>query len=166
MCTFSSFLLPPIPPSLPLFSLFFSPSQDSDKAIVEYTVLKCQGKREKIWIYLVFGGIVLTQLLAVFFAVRTRKVHIRALNDSKYMAVVIYLTTMILIVMIVSVITLENFINADAAVFAGGVMIFTTLVLTLTFIPKVHVCVYVYFRCRENGSKAMHAADIRKGFHT
>ena len=111
--------------------------QEQDLTIVQYTVYKCQGRNEKVWIYILYAGVILTQLLAFFFAVRLRKVHIQVLNDSKYMAVIIYLSTMIIIVMLVGIVALDDFINADAAVFAGGVMLYTSVVLCLTFIPKV-----------------------------
>ena len=63
----------------------------------------------------------------------------KALNDAKYIAIIIYLTTVILTMMIIGAITLEDFINADAGVFGGGLIVFTTAVLVLIFIPKVQI---------------------------
>ena len=78
----------------------------------------------------------------MFLAFQTRKVVIRALNDSKYVAMIIYLSTVIITLMIVFTVTLDEFLNADGAVFGGLIYIFTTIILTLLFIPKVGSLVY------------------------
>ena len=75
--------------------------------------------------------------MAVILAFRTRKVTIKALNDSKQLTIIIYLSTIIITVMVICVPALNRFLNADAAVFGGLIMIFTTVVLALMFIPKV-----------------------------
>ena len=73
----------------------------------------------------------------MFLAFRTRKVKIKALNDAKYVALIIYMTTAVVIIMIVCAILLTDLLNADGAVFSGLLYIFTTIVLTVLFIPKV-----------------------------
>ena len=62
---------------------------------------------------------------------------IKALNDSKYVAMIIYLSTVIITMMIVFTVTLDEFLNADGAVFGCLIYIFATIILTLLFIPKV-----------------------------
>ena len=76
-------------------------------------------------------------MISVFLAFRTRKVKIKALNDAKYVALIIYITTAVVIIMIVCAILLTDLLNADGAVFSGLLYIFTTIVLTVLFIPKV-----------------------------
>lgn len=78
-----------------------------------------------------------TQLFSVVLAIRTRKVKIKALNDAKYVALIIYITTVIIITMMVCTILLRERLNADGAVFGGLLYIFTTVVLSVMFIPKV-----------------------------
>lgn len=73
----------------------------------------------------------------MFLAFKTRKVKIKALNDAKYIAVIIYVTTAIVVVMIVCAVLLSDHLNADGAVFGGLFYIFTTIVLSVLFIPKV-----------------------------
>ncbi len=68
----------------------------------------------------------------MFFAFRTRKVQIKALNDSKQLLLITYITSVIVTVMIIAVESLADFINADAALFGAGLMVFTTVVLGLT----------------------------------
>ena len=83
--------------------------------------------------------------MAVILAFRTRKVTIKALNDSKQLTIIIYLSTAIITVMIISAVILSRFLNTDAAVFGGLILFFTTLVLGLMFIPKVRA--YYFLMC-------------------
>lgn len=89
------------------------------------------------WISINFIYIIFAQLFSVFLAFQTRKVVIKALNDSKYVAIIIYLSTVIVTMMIIFTVTLDEFLNADGAVFGGLIYIFTTIILTILFIPKV-----------------------------
>ena len=50
---------------------------------------------------------------------------------------IIYLSTVIITMMIVFTVTLDEFLNADGAVFGCLLYIFTTIILTILFIPKV-----------------------------
>ena len=92
-----------------------------------------------IWIIVLYFYILITQLIAVILAFRTRNVEIEILNDSKYMALIIYITSIIVVIMIVCAILLSNYLNADGAVFGGLLYIFITIVLMIVFIPKVGV---------------------------
>lgn len=76
-------------------------------------------------------------MVAVILAFRTRKVNIKALNDSKYLTIIIYISSVIIALMLISAVLLERYLNIDAAVFGGLILLFTTVVLGLTFIPKV-----------------------------
>lgn len=76
-------------------------------------------------------------MVAVILAFRTRKVSIKALNDSKYLTIIIYTSSVIIALMLVGAVLLDKYLNSDAAVFGGLIMLFTTVVLGLTFIPKV-----------------------------
>ena len=97
----------------------------------------CQGQGDIIWIILILVYIALTQLVAVFLAFLTRKVEIKAMNDAKSIAVIIYLTTVIVTIMIICAIVLRDYLNADGATFGGLLLLFTTITLSLLFIPKV-----------------------------
>ena len=69
--------------------------------IQEYNVLfekqnlVCQGPRNLIWIIILYAYILITQLIAVVLAFKTRKVEMKILNDAKYIALIIYITTII-----------------------------------------------------------------------
>lgn len=99
--------------------------------------LVCSGPGDMFWIIVILVYTLLTQLAAVFLAFRTRNVKIKALNDAKYVALIIYITTFFIIIMIVCAYLLNDRLNADGAVFGGMLYIFTTIVLSVLFIPKV-----------------------------
>lgn len=114
-----------------------SPSDVNEYGIVvEFETLVCNSSASQIWIGFLFFLKFLLQAAAVIFAIRTRKVKIKALNDAKEISVIIYITSVVLTIMVIGVITLDNFRNADAAVFSLGLIVVSTIVLLLLFIPK------------------------------
>lgn len=117
--------------------------QDTTKIIIKYKNYVCGGPRSLIWIIYSYGCVVLTQIVAFVLAFRTRKVTIKALNDSKYLTIIIYLSTVIIVAMVISAVFLDEFLNTDAGIFGGLIMLFTTVVLALTFIPKVNLLLYL-----------------------
>ena len=117
-----------------IFSLIFQ----ENRVLVEKCTLVCDGRRSIIWILLVTFYIVVTQVIAVYLAFRTRKVKIKALNDAKYLALIIYISSIIIAVIIIAAVALRDFLNADAAVFTTVLFLFTTCILGLLFVPKVN----------------------------
>ena len=104
---------------------------------MEHYNLVCEGKKSIIWIALLLSYSLLTQIAAVYLAFRTRKVKIVALNDAKYLAFIIYISSVILTGMMIAAVGLRNYLNADAAVFSTGLFLFTSCILGLLFVPKV-----------------------------
>ena len=90
-----------------------------------------------IYVYLV-----ILQLISIILCFQTRKVKVSSLNDSKYVASIIYISSIVLVMMILVNFTLHNFINILSGVFIGSALIMASLFLGLTFIPTVgiHVC--------------------------
>ena len=67
-----------------------------------------------------------------------RRVKIKALNESKEIAVIIYTTSIILVLL--AVINVPNtFHEVYATLLCLGIMVIATLFLTLVFIPKVTI---------------------------
>jgi len=64
-------------------------------------------------------------------------VKIKGLDDSKYIAAAVYVTSIVLAVIIISTYSLKEFINVFAALFCTGFLIGTTFILGLVFVPKV-----------------------------
>ena len=106
----------------------------------------CIGPYDIGWILVSYACIIITQVFAVFLAFRTRKVTIKALNDSKYLTIIIYSSAIIITLMAICAVLLADFLTLDATVFGGLILIFTTVVLGMTFIPKVflHIGEYCY----------------------
>ena len=78
------------------------------------------------------------QVAAVILAFKTRKVKIKALNDSKYVAAIIYITSTVIVARIIAF-ALDYYIITTEVLFSGGLMLATTVFLGFIFIPKVSV---------------------------
>lgn len=86
---------------------------------------------------MLYGYKGLLTVIALVLAFRTRKVKVKGLNDSKYIAASIYVTSIVLAVIIVSTYTLERYLNAYPAVIGMGLLLGTTAILALVFVPRV-----------------------------
>ena len=67
----------------------------------------------------------------------TRKVKIKGMNDSKYVAAAVYVTSIVLAVTTVSTYTLMDYVNVYPAVVGLGFLLGTTVILGLVFVPRV-----------------------------
>ena len=70
-------------------------------------------------------------------AFHTRKVKIKALNDSKEIAAIIYINSIMLAILAVTEFALQEYHDVYAAVFGFALLIEATLFLGLIFVPKV-----------------------------
>ena len=84
-----------------------------------------------------FGYKGLLTIFALFLAFRTRKIKIKGLDDSKYIAASIYVTSIVLAVIVVSTYTLRDYVNTYPAVVGIGLLLGTTFILGLVFVPRV-----------------------------
>ena len=62
---------------------------------------------------------------------------IKGLDDSKYIAAAIYVTSIVLAVAAISTYTLRDYVNIYPAVVGIGFMLGTTMILGLVFVPRV-----------------------------
>ena len=97
----------------------------------------CISTTTVIWLAVSYAYKGLLQLVAMFMAFHTRRVKIKALNDSKEIAVIVYINSIILVLLAVVEFTLNTYHDVYAAVFDLGLMVGATLFLTIVFIPKV-----------------------------
>ena len=81
--------------------------------------------------------LVLLQVMAFILALATSKVKIKVLNDSKEMAIIIYTTSVVLLVLAIITFGLNSYSIVTEVLFSGGIMLATTIVLALLFVPKV-----------------------------
>ena len=130
------------------FSLFLVQGEGINQAIY---IISCDNKKADVWISILFVYKGLLQLAAIFMAFTTRKVKIKALNDTKETGLMIYLNSIILTVLLVIAFALDG--NRDVFIGIYGIAIFlaATLFLAVVFIPRVsqyytiHVDVFYYY---------------------
>ena len=112
------------------------PPQDLD-IVTEYFTYVCSSTARNIFLGILYGYKMLLQVIALVLAFSTRKVKVKGLNDAKYIAAAIYVTSIVLAVIIVATYSLNEFVNAYPALFCTGFLIGTTFILGLVFVPKV-----------------------------
>ena len=61
------------------------------------------------------------------------------LRDSKFVAAVIYISSIILVVLALVTFTLRAYINIGTGIIATGIFTLTTTFLALLFVPKVSI---------------------------
>ena len=77
------------------------------------------------------------QVIGLVLAIQTRKVKLRGLRDSKYVAAVIYISSISIVVMALVTFALDMYINIGTAILATGIFLIATIFLVLIFVPKV-----------------------------
>ena len=110
--------------------------QDNGKRLENF-VFTCSKENSYIWLLISFIYKGSLQVLAIFMAFHTRKVKIKALNDSKEIMAIIYINSIILALLTVTEFALKPFNDVYAALFGLALLVEGTLFLGLVFIPKV-----------------------------
>ena len=77
------------------------------------------------------------QVCGLFLAFATRKVKVKGLDDSKWIAATIYITSIVLAITILSLYTLGGLQNRFSGVFTVGLFIGTTFIMAFVFVSKV-----------------------------
>lgn len=102
-----------------------------------YSLYICEARGQVALFTVLFGYKGLLQVTALLLAFSTRKVKVKGLNDSKYIAAAIYVTSIVLAVTVVSTYTLMDYVNIYPAVVGIGFLLGTTMILGLVFVPRV-----------------------------
>ena len=89
------------------------------------------------WQIFIFAYLVMLQVVGIVLAFQTRKVKLRSLKDSKYIASIIYISSISIVVMALVTFALKNYINIGTGILAFGIFTLTTVFLALIFVPKV-----------------------------
>ena len=74
---------------------------------------------------------------ALYFAIQTRKIKVKALNDAKIIILFVYTVSIILAVATVASIALQPYINVYAVVYSLGLWLGCFAIIGFLFIPKV-----------------------------
>ena len=106
---------------------------------MNYLVYQCSSH---LWIRylvlaLIYGYMVLLQISALYFAFQTRKVKVKGLSDSKYIALIVYTVGILVLINSITTFALPEYVTVYAAVYVTCIWISATAVLGLMFIPKV-----------------------------
>ena len=107
-----------------------------------YAVRCGQSPARSPFLPILYGYKALLQLVAIVLAFTTHKVKVKGVNDSKYVTVMICITSVILAVFLVSSFVLSDYVNLIASLFGLGLTLGTTAVVALLFVPKVrsYIC--------------------------
>ena len=89
------------------------------------------------WIVLTSDYLVLLQLVGLILALRTRKVKIKALKDSKYIVAGVYISAICLTIILLSTFVVGFLPNLIEFLFSGSLLVSTNSLLILVFFPKV-----------------------------
>ena len=111
--------------------------------VTRYYAFICDSKAQDIAIGILYGYKALLQIVAIVFAFSIRKVKIKGLDDSKYIAAAVYVTSIVTAVIIVAYYSLMDFVNGYTTLNSAGLFVGTTFILVLVFIPVVRYSLYV-----------------------
>jgi len=90
----------------------------------------------RVTIILIFSLVTILLCCALFMAIKTRKVHIKGLNDAKYIAAIVYVSSLGSVAYIIISYTISG-VSIHPPVITSSVMLTHAINLSLTFIPKV-----------------------------
>jgi len=119
--------------------VYFS-SQETAEVTLLY-ILVCFSKVKAIALAILFGYKMILQIVALIFAFSIRKVKIKGLNDAKYIGAAVYVTSIVSAIGIVSIYTLQDYVNIFSTIMSIGIFIGTTSILGLVMLPPVSVIV-------------------------
>ena len=105
--------------------------------VTRYYTYVCRSTARYIFLGFLYGYKVVLQVIALVFAFTTRKVKIKGLDDSKYIAAATYVASVVLAVTLVATYSLTGSVNWYPVLFCTGFLIGTTVILGLVFVPKV-----------------------------
>ena len=90
------------------------------------------------WQIFIFAYLVVLQIIGIVLSFQTRKVKVQGLRDSKYIATIVYISSIVIVVLALVTFSLRPYVNIGTGIFVGGIFILTTIFLALIFLPKVY----------------------------
>lgn len=104
---------------------------------LDYYVYQCFNTSSFLWLLFLYIYLGLLQIIALILAIQTRKVRIKILNDSKEVAAIIYITSIVLVELAIVSFALSSFNNIYEALYDFGLLLVAIVILLLIFVPKV-----------------------------
>ena len=68
----------------------------------------------------------------------------KGLKDSKYVATIIYISSIVLVALALVKFGLREFINVGTGITVAGIFTLTTIILGFNFVPKVAIAIYMH----------------------
>ena len=93
------------------------------------------------WQIFIFVYLTILQIVEIILSFQTRRVKVQGLRDSKLVAAIIYISSIILIILALVTFSLRTYINIGTAIFEAGKFLLTTILLALIFISKIAIYV-------------------------
>ena len=97
----------------------------------------CNSTPRSIYLGVLFGYKMVLQVITLVLAFSIRKVKVKGLNDTKYIAAAIYVTSIVLSVIIVAIYSLVDIVTAYKVLLCTGLHFGTSMILVLVFVPLV-----------------------------
>ena len=97
----------------------------------------CYSDSQLIWLFMSYIYKFLLQIAAIYFAFMSRKIRFKALNDSKEIAAIIYITSLLLVISAFGFWIGLLYLNTSTVVFGLAQFLTASVILGLLFIPKV-----------------------------
>ena len=102
-----------------------------------YYIYICTSVARDATLGVLYSYKIFLQAVTVVMALRTRKVKVRGLDDYREIIMATYLTSFVLVIILIVNYTLKERINAFAAVTSLSYFIGATAIMVLVFVPKV-----------------------------
>ena len=102
-----------------------------------YYIYICTSVARDATLGVLYSYKIFLQAVTVVMALRTRKVKVRGLDDYREIIMATYLTSFVLVIILIVNYTLKERINAFAAVTSLSYFTGATAIMVLVFVPKV-----------------------------
>ena len=117
--------------------LFLGPFILNPQGELPQEVTSCSSDTSHIWIPILLVYKAVELVFSLIFAFETRKVKVKELNDSKIIVFCVYTFVVSAIALIPTTLVLHNKPTAQYAVIGIVCLLTATILLAITFVPKV-----------------------------
>ena len=122
----------------PLSLSLLSPVSQEQNVTVQHCVFVCTSETVSfVYQAIIFVWLFMMQVVGIVLAFETRKVKIKVLNDAKYVTVIIYVCSIVLVIYGLSSLALSAYLHTNAVLKNTAVLLAASIFLGLNFIPKV-----------------------------
>ena len=111
-------------------------SQETRKVIENYFYV-CSGTGPRVLFPILIGIKAFLLVVALVFSLRTQKVKDKRQDDSKYIAALVYIMNVVSVVIVISNVTLVEFLNTRLVILCLSYIVGNAAVLGFVFVPKV-----------------------------